>query len=127
MSPCSADEQKERMIGMTKRLNLLLEFVMLTLGAVIAAFAIEEFLVPNTILDGGVIGIGIMINNLTEISLSILTIVLNVPFAEQEERLAGWKAGTWDESHYILYSRIVVWTRQSHVQSAYILYNFKGT
>ena len=38
---------------------------MLTLGAVIAAFAIEEFLVPNTILDGGVIGIGIMINNLT--------------------------------------------------------------
>ena len=37
MSPCSADEQKERMIGMTKRLNLLLEFVMLTLGAVIAA------------------------------------------------------------------------------------------
>ena len=76
MSPCSADEQKERMIGMTKRLNLLLEFVMLTLGAVIAAFAIEEFLVPNTILDGGVI----MINNLTEISLSILTIVLNVPF-----------------------------------------------
>lgn len=80
MSPCSADEQKERMIGMTKRLNLLLEFVMLTLGAVIAAFAIEEFLVPNTILDGGVIGIGIMINNLTGISLSILTIVLNVPF-----------------------------------------------
>ena len=54
MSPCSADEQKERMIGMTKRLNLLLEFVMLTLGAVIAAFAIEEFLVPNTILDGNI-------------------------------------------------------------------------
>lgn len=65
---------------MTKKLKLLLEFVMLTLGAVIAAFAIEEFLVPNTILDGGVIGIGIMINNLTEVSLSILTIVLNVPF-----------------------------------------------
>ena len=67
-------------MSMTKKLKLLLEFVMLTLGAVIAAFAIEEFLVPNTILDGGVIGIGIMINNLTEVSLSILTIVLNVPF-----------------------------------------------
>lgn len=65
---------------MTKKLKTLLEFVMLTVGAVIAAFAIEEFLVPNTILDGGVIGIGIMINNLTGISLSILTIVLNVPF-----------------------------------------------
>lgn len=65
---------------MTKKLKTLFEFVMLTVGAVIAAFAIEEFLVPNTILDGGVIGIGIMINNLTGISLSILTIVLNVPF-----------------------------------------------
>ena len=67
-------------MSMTKKLKLLLEFVMLTLGAVIAAFAIEEFLVPNTILDGGVIGIGIMINNLTEVSLSILTIVLNFRF-----------------------------------------------
>lgn len=68
------------MMIMTKKLKTLFEFVMLTVGAVIAAFAIEEFLVPNTILDGGVIGIGIMINNLTGISLSILTIVLNVPF-----------------------------------------------
>ena len=53
---------------------------MLTFGAVIAAFAIEEFLVPNTILDGGVIGIGIMLNNLFHIPLSVLTIVLNLPF-----------------------------------------------
>lgn len=57
-----------------------IDYVMLAIGAIIAAFAIEEFLVPNTILDGGVIGIGIMIKNLTGISLSILTIVLNVPF-----------------------------------------------
>ena len=49
-------------------------------GSAIAAFAIEEFLVPCTILDGGVIGIGIMVNNLTHIPLSILTIVLNIPF-----------------------------------------------
>jgi uncharacterized membrane-anchored protein YitT (DUF2179 family) len=53
---------------------------MLTIGAIIAAFAIEEFLVPCTILDGGVIGIGIIINNLTGVSLSILTIVFNLPF-----------------------------------------------
>lgn len=46
----------------------------------IAAFAIEEFLVPNTILDGGVVGISIMVNNLTHISLSILTIAINIPF-----------------------------------------------
>ena len=62
------------------KLQLFLDFLMLTVGAAIAAFAIEEFLVPCTILDGGVIGIGIMVNNLTHIPLSILTIVLNIPF-----------------------------------------------
>lgn len=65
---------------MKDRVKLALDFLMLTIGAVIAAFAIEEFLVPNTILDGGVIGIGIMINNLFGIPLSILTIALNAPF-----------------------------------------------
>lgn len=63
-----------------KDFSIIMDFVMITIGAVIAAFAIEEFLVPCTILDGGVIGIGIMVNNLSGISLSILTIVFNIPF-----------------------------------------------
>ena len=53
---------------LTPKLQLFLDFLMLTVGAAIAAFAIEEFLVPCTILDGGVIGIGIMVNNLTHIA-----------------------------------------------------------
>ena len=65
---------------MTNKLKILTEFLMLSIGSVIAAFAIEEFLVPNTILDGGIIGIGIMINNLTKLPLSMLTIILNIPF-----------------------------------------------
>ena len=44
-----------------KDFSIIMDFVMITIGAVIAAFAIEEFLVPCTILDGGVIGIGIMV------------------------------------------------------------------
>ena len=62
------------------KLSLAADFFMLTLGAAIAAFAIEEFLVPCTILDGGVIGVGIMVNNLSHIPLSILTIIFNIPF-----------------------------------------------
>ena len=58
----------------------IISFLMLALGAAIAAFAIQEFLVPNKILDGGVIGIGIMISYLTKIPMSVLTIVLNIPF-----------------------------------------------
>lgn len=65
------------------------EYIMLAVGAIIAAFAIEEFLVPNTVLDGGVIGIGIMINNKTGFSLSILTIVLNAPFLLVGSRKIG--------------------------------------
>lgn len=61
-------------------LKLIVDFVCIALGAMIAAFAIEEFLVPCTILDGGVVGISIMVNNLTGFPLSILTILLNIPF-----------------------------------------------
>lgn len=62
------------------RLKLVFDFIFIGLGAVIAAFAIEEFLVPCTILDGGVVGVSIIINNLSGISLSILTICINIPF-----------------------------------------------
>ncbi len=45
-----------------------------------AAFAVEEFLVPATILDGGVVGVSIIISQLSGITLGILTFVLNMPF-----------------------------------------------
>ena len=53
---------------------------MITVGAVIAAFALEEFLVPFTILDGGVVGISMIISQLSGCPLGVLTIVLNIPF-----------------------------------------------
>lgn len=58
----------------------LWEYIMLALGAAIAAFAIEEFLVPCKILDGGVVGVSIIVNHLTNIRLSLLTFGLNIPF-----------------------------------------------
>lgn len=56
------------------------EYLMLTAGAAIAAFAIEEFLVPCNILDGGVVGVSIIVNYLSKIRLSLLTFVFNLPF-----------------------------------------------
>lgn len=64
----------------TRTFELIRDFILITAGAIIAAFALEEFLVPNTILDGGVIGIGMIIHKLFGVSLSILTVVLNLPF-----------------------------------------------
>ena len=63
-----------------KVFKFIWEYLMLALGATIAAIAIEEFLVPCTILDGGVVGVSIIINNLTGIKLSMLTLILNIPF-----------------------------------------------
>lgn len=63
-----------------KVFRVLFEFAMITLGAVIAAFSIEEFLVPCTILDGGIVGISMIVNHLTGFKLGLLTMVLNLPF-----------------------------------------------
>ncbi|MBO4449704.1 MAG: YitT family protein [Clostridiales bacterium] len=52
----------------------------ITVGAVIAAFALEEFLVPFTVLDGGIVGVSMIISQLSGLPLGVLTIVLNIPF-----------------------------------------------
>ena len=48
-----------------------LEMIMIFAGAVIAAFAIEEFLSPNRIFDGGVTGISMIL--VTKLRMNILT------------------------------------------------------
>ena len=63
-----------------KLLDNSLSFLLITLGATLAALALEIFLVPNNIIDGGIIGISIMISYITKVKLSILTFVLNIPF-----------------------------------------------
>ncbi len=60
--------------------NPIVNYILLAIGAAIAAFAVEEFLVPNTILDGGVIGIGMMVSHLTGLPLAVLTVLFNAPF-----------------------------------------------
>lgn len=69
--------------------RLIWEYLLLTLGAAVAAFAIEEFLVPNTILDGGVVGVGMIISRLTKAKLGLLTLGLNLPFMIVGYRVLG--------------------------------------
>ena len=58
----------------------LISFVMLTTGSIIAAYALESFLIPNTILDGGVTGISIIVSKITNLPVSLLVLILNIPF-----------------------------------------------
>ncbi len=52
----------------------------LTLGAILAALSIETFLAPNQIIDGGIVGISIILNYITKTQIGIFTFVLNLPF-----------------------------------------------
>ena len=69
----------------------ILPFILLTLGAAIAAFALEEFLVPFTILDGGIVGVSMILAQLTPIKLGLLVVVLNVPFLLLGLKRLGWR------------------------------------
>ena len=56
------------------------KYGMILLGSVLAAFGLEEFLVPNQIIDGGVVGISIMMSHVTDMPLGLFLVALNIPF-----------------------------------------------
>ncbi|MEI3607222.1 YitT family protein [Pseudogracilibacillus sp. SE30717A] len=60
--------------------HLIRRYIFLVIGATLAATAIELFLVENTIIDGGIIGISLLLNHLTNINFGILVFVINLPF-----------------------------------------------
>ena len=60
--------------------EIITNIIFCTMGAFLAAFALEGFLVPNEIIDGGIVGISIMVSYISHINLGILLIVLNIPF-----------------------------------------------
>jgi uncharacterized membrane-anchored protein YitT (DUF2179 family) len=49
-------------------------------GVCSATLGLKGFLLPNGFLDGGVTGISLLINRLTGIDLSILILLINLPF-----------------------------------------------
>jgi uncharacterized membrane-anchored protein YitT (DUF2179 family) len=50
------------------------------IGAILMAVGIEIFLVPNSIMDGGIVGISIITAHLSGIPLGLFLFVLNIPF-----------------------------------------------
>lgn len=65
---------------MEKKKDIVISFVFVILGAIIAAFSIEEFLAPNNIMDGGIVGISMVADVYLPVPLSVLTFVINLPF-----------------------------------------------
>ena len=60
--------------------EITLRLLLLTIGAFIVAFALECILLPNKVIDGGVIGISMMVNYVTGMNLGLVIFLLNLPF-----------------------------------------------
>jgi len=67
-------------IKRTPLFKTFLIYLFMTIGCALSAYALECVLVPNSILDGGVNGISIIINILSGWRLSLLIPIINLPF-----------------------------------------------
>ena len=60
--------------------HILKDSLFILLGVVLAGFGLKGFLLPNSFIDGGVTGISLLVSEISGISLSILIVVINLPF-----------------------------------------------
>lgn len=67
-------------------LGRIFSYIMITVGSVLVAIALGNLLVPNSILDGGINGVSIMLGYITKVPISVYIIVINIPFL-----IIGWK------------------------------------
>ncbi len=63
---------------------------MIVLGVLSAGMGLKGFLLPNDFLDGGVIGISLLLQIKTGVDLAILVVVVNIPFIWMGFRQVSW-------------------------------------
>lgn len=68
-------QHKKETIG-----HLLRRYLFISIGVVITAVALDLFLIPNSVIDGGIIGIALILNFISGVPFGILILILNLPF-----------------------------------------------
>lgn len=56
------------------------DFLFICSGVIMASIGLKGFLLPNNFLDGGAMGMSLLMKILTKIDLSLLIILVNLPF-----------------------------------------------
>ncbi|NEY70808.1 YitT family protein [Bacillus mesophilus] len=64
----------------TSLIKIFKRGLFILLGSILMAAGLELFLVPNKIIDGGIVGISIILSYLTNIKLAWFLFFLNLPF-----------------------------------------------
>ena len=60
--------------------HIIQDVFFIMIGVISAGFGLKGFLLPNSFIDGGAMGISLLISETTGFSLSILIIIINIPF-----------------------------------------------
>ena len=69
-------EKSAEVSKFSKFMKWVKNLLFLTIGAIITAFALESFLVPNNIIDG----ISMIVSHITKLNLGLLILIINTPF-----------------------------------------------
>ena len=56
------------------------DFLFISSGVIMASIGLKGFLLPNNFLDGGAMGMSLLVKILTNVDLSLLIILVNLPF-----------------------------------------------
>lgn len=87
----------QRIVRRSKQIPLIIEIkhlLVIVIGAMLAAVALEGFLIPHGFLDGGVTGISIMVAQQTNAPFSLILALLNLPFIVLIYIKKGKRVGT---------------------------------
>ena len=60
--------------------NLITRLFILLIGVILVGLGLEMFLIPNNIIDGGIVGISIISSYLSGMPLGVFILCLNIPF-----------------------------------------------
>lgn len=76
----TAEQLNDLRVRRINIVRMVKDTLFISLGILSATFGLKGFLLPDGFLDGGAVGISLLINALTGIKLSYLIVIVNIPF-----------------------------------------------
>ena len=71
--------------------QLVRDYLLLTLGALVTAFSFAAFFLPHDIAPGGVTGIATVLSSVTGLNVGLLSFLINLPLFAISWRRVGWR------------------------------------
>ena len=71
--------------------QLVRDYLLLTLGALVTAFSFAAFFLPHDIAPGGVTGIATVLSSVTGLNVGLLSFLINLPLFAIGWRRVGWR------------------------------------